>query len=397
MIYKKSLKEIKFLVGDKKFNNNSLNPYNNNVCHFLDKFSLELRKKKYNRYPDLKSLSFWCRKKNIDKLKINFDGKEIKKGRGLIFHITPSNVPTNFMYSLIFGLLTGNSNVVKVPSKKITQILIICKIIRKLLNTTKFKKIKDLIKILSFKKDDESFTEYLSKICDVRIIWGGDKTINTIRKFQIQERSIEITFPDRQSLCIINSDKIVLINKFDLKKIIKNFYNDTYLYDQNACSSPNLILWTGRSVKLARKKFWNELYNLLKNQYDIPEKAAFDKFNKLAVDIVNLDFVKFYEKYENLIYTVFLKRMDQNFENLKSKWGYFYECKLENVKLKEVITKKYQTLTYFGFKKNFLKSFFNSGIRGIDRVVPIGQATDMSFNWDGYDINNILTRTIEMR
>ena len=40
-----------------------------------------------------------------------------KLGVGLIFHITPSNIPTNFAYSFIFGLLTGNSNIVKVPSK----------------------------------------------------------------------------------------------------------------------------------------------------------------------------------------------------------------------------------------------------------------------------------------
>ena len=45
-----------------------------------------------------------------------------KLGLGLAFHITPSNIPTNFAYSLIFGLLSGNSNVVKVPSRNFTQI-----------------------------------------------------------------------------------------------------------------------------------------------------------------------------------------------------------------------------------------------------------------------------------
>ena len=38
-------------------------------------------------------------------------------GRGLIFHITPTNVPTNFFYSFIFSLLSGNSNIVKLPTK----------------------------------------------------------------------------------------------------------------------------------------------------------------------------------------------------------------------------------------------------------------------------------------
>ena len=51
---------------------------------------------------------------------------EERVGLGLIFHITPSNVPTNFCYSLIFGLLTGNTNIVKVHSQKFEQIKIIC-------------------------------------------------------------------------------------------------------------------------------------------------------------------------------------------------------------------------------------------------------------------------------
>lgn len=397
MTYKKDLSQIEFLVGDKKFNNNFLSPYNKVVCKFLDEFSAELKKKKYNKYSDLKSLAFWCREKNINKLKANFNYKEIKKGRGLVFHITPSNVPTNFVYSLIFGLLTGNSNVVKVPSVKMIQITLLCKIIKKLLNLHKFNKIKNFIKILRFKSENESFVKYLSKICDVRIIWGGDKSINAIRKYPLQERSIEITFADRQSVCLINSDKVISMNPYNLGVLVKNFYNDTYLYDQNACSSPHLVLWTGRSIKLARKKFWGSLHNFLKNYYDIPDKAAFDKFNKLNVDIANLKNILFQEMYGNLIYTIFLKKIDKNIENLKSKWGYFYECKFDNVILKKVITKKYQTLTYYGFHNNFLKNLLNYKIEGIDRVVPIGRAVDISLNWDGYDINNFLTRTVEIR
>jgi len=34
---------------------------------------------------------------------------------------------------------------------------------------------------------------------------------------------------------------------------------------------------------------------------------------------------------------------------------------------------------------------------GIDRIVPIGQALDINFFWDGYDINKILTRIIDIR
>jgi len=34
----------------------------------------------------------------------DFRNNQLRLGRGLIFHICPSNVPTNFAYSFFFGL-----------------------------------------------------------------------------------------------------------------------------------------------------------------------------------------------------------------------------------------------------------------------------------------------------
>ena len=41
-----------------------------------------------------------------------------------------------------------------------------------------------------------------------------------------------------------------------MKILAQNFYNDTYAVDQNACSSPHLMLWKGKSKIIAKKKFW---------------------------------------------------------------------------------------------------------------------------------------------
>lgn len=396
-MFDKMFKNVDFLVGDKIFYNHSLYPYDKTVCEFLNKFSLELSKKKYNKYSDLKALSFWCRKSNIEKLKKNFNYNEIKKGKGLIFHVTPSNVPTNFVYSLIFGLVTGNSNIIKVPSKKFIQIDIICYILKKLTNSKKFNKIKKLITILRFKEKND-LMRYLSKICDVRIIWGGNKSIRTIREFPLQERAHELTFADRYSICLLNADEIKKLKNFDLKALVKNFFNDTYLFDQNACSSPHMILWKGKNTKSARKIFWLELSKLLKKSYIIPEKASIDKFSKFCVDTVKLNNIKFQERYENHIYTFFLGKLEKDIDTLKGKWGYFYEYEIKNFnKLNNIVGKKCQTLTYYGISKKILHSIFKKDIKGIDRVVPVGRALDMSLNWDGFDINNSLTRVIDIK
>ena len=65
---------------------------------------------------------------------------------------------------------------------------------------------------------------------------------------------------------LINSDKLLRLNNYDAKQLAEKFYNDTYLVDQNACSSPHLIIWFGKSMKKARTKFWNCLYETVKKK-----------------------------------------------------------------------------------------------------------------------------------
>ena len=130
------MKDLEYLVGDNKIQKSVSEPYNSSVLSFLSDLSRELDNKRYSKsYSDIKTLSFFCRKANLLNLKKrsnNLDSQP-RLGLGLVFHITPSNIPTNFFYSLIFGLINGNSNIVKVPSKNFEQIDIICKVLKKLL------------------------------------------------------------------------------------------------------------------------------------------------------------------------------------------------------------------------------------------------------------------------
>ncbi len=133
-----SMNNVNFLVGSSSYCLKPFEPFSSQVISFLNIFSKELNTEKIVRnYPDLKALSFWCRKKNILKMKQNFLSSSNRIGLGLVFHIAPSNIPTNFAYSLIFGLLSGNSNIVKVPSKNFDQIKIICNIFRKIFKKKK--------------------------------------------------------------------------------------------------------------------------------------------------------------------------------------------------------------------------------------------------------------------
>ena len=395
-----NMEKIKFLVGNKEIKKISLSPYDKEVLDFLVDLSEDLNlTKDIKNYPDIKTFAFFCRNKNLIKLKKNFllSSRDIRLGLGLIFHITPSNIPTNFAYSLIFGLLTGNSNIVKVPSRDFKQIDIISKSINKILSK-KYKKVKEMIKIVKY-KNNESFTKKISSICDARLIWGGDQSIENIRKYNLHASAIDLTFADRYSLCIIDTKKFLQAKYDNLTRIVERFYNDTYVADQNACSSPHMVLWLGKKSHKAKSKFWEELSKLVEKKYNLTHDAAIEKYTELCKKIINDKNVKSFRTYTNNVYTVVLKNLNGSLDTYRGKWGFFYEYDIKKLEqIKKYINKKFQTLTYFGVEKVDLKDFIiKNKLQGIDRIVPVGQALDIGFYWDGHDINNILTRVVDIR
>ena len=218
-------KKIIYLVGKKTNLVSILKPFSGEVVNFLDDLSRKINlRSDIKDYPDLKGLAFFCRKQNILNFrKKYYDPKRVRFGIGLIFHRTPSNIPTNFMYSLIFGLISGNTNIVNVPSRKFKEIKIICEEIQYLLKKNKHSKVQKMIKIIRYDSKDNQITNSISKISDARLIWGGDETIKELRKVETKARTIDVPFADRYSICIINSDKLLKLPNYKFKILVKIF------------------------------------------------------------------------------------------------------------------------------------------------------------------------------
>jgi len=338
---------------------------------------------------------FWCNKRNIDKLKKKHASEKIRLGRGLIFHICPSNVPTNFIYSFFFGLLSGNSNIVKIPSKNFPEKEVILNIINNLLKKNKYKEIKNSNSFIEYDKNNE-YTKDISSICDGRIIWGGNNTINEVRKFWIPERSVELTFADRYSFSIINIDEIIKKNNKELRLIIKKFFYDSYSMNQAACNSPHFVFWIGKKNIKLQNKFWNELNNFTHKKYFLDEKGAVDKYSNLISNIFNEKKIEHLKVFKNNLYVVRPNKNLDKIENIRGLYGTFFEKNIKHISyLKKYITKKCQTITYFGLKKFEIQNFLNkSDLLGIDRIVPIGKGLEIDTVWDGYDTINSLSRTV---
>ena len=395
-------KNLSYLIDGKISTYQVFQPYDPVLCDFSDTLSKTLRSlKETKKYPDILTFAFWCRRANIKRLKRNFNSSEKRLGLGLIFHITPSNVPVNFAYSFIFGLLSGNANVVRVPSTEYKQTEIIVSAIKKVLKDNKFKEIKNMNSFIKYEKDDE-ITSYFSSFCDGRIIWGGDQTVLSVRKIPVPVKAIEISFPDRYSFCLINLKSFSQLDKDNVKKLAQNFYNDTFLMDQNACSSPHLVIWLGNMKHAGELKslFWSVLEQIVRQQYELPAIKVVDKYSKLLSDVMSAKDVETkFKNYGNFIYRMKLNSIPVHIDELKGKYGFFYEAQIKSMEyMTNFINSKYQTLTYLGFQKEELEDFvIKNRLSGIDRIVPVGQALDIDIIWDGYDLAKSLSRIIDVR
>jgi len=390
---------VTYLAGVKNVSTRPFEPYDNLLCEFLNDLSSELRSlEESSAYPDVMAFAFWCRKANIAKLKSDFKNGAARLGLGLVFHITPSNVPVNFAFSFVFGLLSGNANIVRVPSKPFPQIGIICSSIDRLFASDQYRDIKAMTAFVRYEQNDE-ITRLYSANCNARIIWGGDIAIRNIRKLAVQVRCVDIAFSDRYSLCVIDTQSVIKLDESELIRLSERFYNDTYLMDQNACSSPHLIVWQGSEKEVAKERFWTAVYHTVSEKYQLAAVSAVDKYTMLCQNAIEFSNYISLKKHGNYIYRIALEKIPDNIDTLRGKFGYFYEYDINDINsITNIVNTKFQTLTYFGKDKSKLLDFVvKNRLMGIDRIVPVGKALDMDVIWDGYDIVRSLSRIIDVK
>jgi hypothetical protein len=389
---------VSYLLGMPELVVHPLVPFNELVCGFLDELSSELRASPdISKYPDVMSFAFWCRKANINKLKEEYIDSRPRLGLGLTFHVAPSNVPINFAFSFAFGLLSGNANVVRVPSKLFPQVDIVCSALKKLFSKDKFHSLASMNSFIRYAVNDE-VTERFSAHANARLVWGGDETVKNIQKFPILPRGVDLTFGDRFSIAVLGSEAIADLPDDQFNQLVDRFYNDTYLMDQNACSSPSFVIWMGSKKEAAQERFWNALLQTVSKKYSLEPVHAVDKLTHLCDDAIAMDGVKFTQQ-STLLYRAELQELKTGMEDLRGKFGYFFEYGTNDLaSIKPLLVPKCQTITYFGIENEKLKNLvLTNYLGGVDRIVPVGSALEIGLIWDGYDLIRSLSRVIDVK
>jgi hypothetical protein len=367
-----------------------LQPFSEEILSFFDALSKRLLPLG-RAHPDVATFAFWCRRSALLREKENYDDLGLRAGRGTVFHSTPSNVPVNFAFSFAAGLLAGNANIVRLPRKEFEQVTLICDAIRELL-VEDYSSLAPYVCLLRY-PSDRTISDTFSRICDARVIWGGDATIALMRESPLKPRAIELTFADRYSLAVINAD--TYLKTSDKERVALQFYNDTYYSDQNACTSPRFVFWLGEEKETAKQLFWDHLHQLVKERYELSATFAIDKLDALYRVAAKRD-VHAIPDEDNLITRVVPHTLDAKLPDFCSNCGFYFEYDIDTLdEILPVCTTRCQTLSYLGLTEADLREFVTQARpRGIDRAVPLGSSMNFSLIWDGHDLIRTMSRRV---
>lgn len=371
-------------------------PFSAERIEFLNRISKKLfSDPKAKEYSDVITFAYWIRRANMERKKQEFlSDNRMRMGKGIVFHIAPSNVAVNYAYSFATGFVLGNANIVRLPSKEFPQVIMINQAIEMVIEENeKFQKWKNYIALLRYKRNKE-INDYFSSICDVRVTWGGDETIQEIRESELPPRAGEITFADRYSICIIDAEAYLALEDKTISAL--DFYNDTYLTDQNACTASKLVCWIGEEEKIfsAKEMFWGNLWEVVQKKYLFQPIQYVDKYVDMCFAVSKMDEIHVTQTRDNLITRLELTQINPQILKYNGNSGFFYEYTLNDVlELIPLCNGKLQTVSLLG-DINLLSSVICMGVKGIDRITKIGRSMEFDFIWDGYNLVDYMTRTI---
>lgn len=383
-----------------------LAPFSDEALDFCDAFARSLRPRASGN-PALAALAFWARRGRLVEMHNDLPHPRhaVVTARGLVFHITPSNVDTMFAYSLFISLLAGNANVIRLSASNGADSAVVLDALADTLARDEHPTVSAGTTILRYGHDDE-VTALLSDLCDVRVIWGGDGTIRHVRHIPLPAHATEILFADRESLTAIGAASYAAADEVVRAEIARRLANDLFSFDQMGCASPRRLVWVKETSEGATTaNVWDLQQDLIRRLdgeasargYQIPTAVAMRKMAAAAGAAADGDAAAVDWRSNALVsvQAAWPLQAPSTFPGGGLLWT---SCCPRTVDLVEVVTRSTQTLTVFGIPAADLVNLAElTGHRGIDRIVPIGDALSFDNVWDGYNLLAHLTRVTRIR
>jgi hypothetical protein len=157
--------------------------------------------------------------------------------RGVVCHWTAGNVPLLGMFSWAVSALLGNRNVVRLSTRADD---LITPLLRRMASLSAAgRTLAAETTVLRFDRDDAAIQEAMSRLADVRVIWGGEDAVEAIRALPCGWESDTVVLGPRVSVAVVDP-------RLATDGLIRRLVTDVVYFDQLACSSPQWLFVKGR-------------------------------------------------------------------------------------------------------------------------------------------------------
>lgn len=348
------------------------------------------------------ALGYWLRRANIDRLTEEFQRRRdaapdtVFVPAGRVFHVAPGNVDTLFVYSWALSYLCGNQNVVRVSGQDNDVLSRLLGVLSDLMQDDA--ELAGGNRFLTY-EHDQAISAALSRWSTHRVLWGGDDTVTLLRALPLSPHASERTFGSKFSYCAISTPAYLRASTETVDRLAAGFFNDIFWFDQMACSSPHVLVWVGPAGQMdqALDRFHQALTREIQRRgYRGTPSGALHRLN-FVFDLACETDLRAEVRHKEFLGVRLPDGAVWRKEICGA--GLFTHLRADHLsKVAEFGEQRDQTITHFGFSLSELRELAQmAGAKGVDRLVPVGEALAFDTTWDGYDLIGDFLRRVTVR
>jgi hypothetical protein len=348
------------------------------------------------------SVAYWLRRAQLARLAKEHGRRGVTEPDvlrvpvGRVLHLAPSNVDTLFIYSWALAYLCGNASVVRLSQDRGIVVDALLRVIGSV--ASEDGELRGSNRFVTYGHDDE-ITTALSAWCAHRVIWGGDSAVSAIRPLPLPPHASERVFGNKYSFAVIDAARYDAAPEEERARVASGFFNDLFWFDQMACSSPHVVFWVGAAdtAHSAAHDFERALQaEVGRRRFEPPVSSAVHR-RTYAFGLAASADVQVVLEHPGFVGVHVRDRAALDKDICGG--GLIRHVPVPGLPdVLEFVDEGDQTLTHWGLDGAALRDFAaQAGARGLDRVVPIGEALAFDVVWDGFHLIDDMLRRVRVR
>ena len=323
----------------------------------------------------LKALGFWLRESQLRQWQQEYakEDKVMLAPVGRVLIVSPSNVEGLFAYSWALSYLMGNQTVVRLSEQLTDDQQALFALLESLdkqsagLSEQAF---------ISYDKRSD-WTQTLSHWCQLRMLWGSDQSIESIRQIVLSAQAQEWVFPDRYSVSVIH---LTAADVPQLPKLAEGFARDVSTYQQQACASPKWVFWYQTDAAL-QQQFWQVVDTYLANAFPNNERLVASQY------LCALGGAEVHRGHIHVIDAASLLGSEQRLVGVVGQ-----TCLDDLNKCSNLLPENIQSVACYGLARE--QRDLIARCCQVRQFSPLGQALSFDPIWDGANLFLILARQV---